>query len=319
MSENLVEIVEALKAFKEGRLVAIPTETVYGLAAPLNRLDLIQKIFELKKRPINNPLIVHVSSIQMAKKLSSFWPDYLDDLLAQYWPGPLSVLVPKNQNVPDLVTASLPLVALRMPKSKLTLSLIDQLQSAIVAPSANPYMKVSPTKPEHVESYFSSDGVYVLDGGPCDVGIESTIVRADKRKITLVRKGTITSNKLELYCNSKNINFDISTNGEAASPGQHERHYQPHVPLVVFKNKGTIEQALNELQKVTRIPYSYGCEIFISTDSEIAAKNLYQTFHQIDQNAKFVFLQLNGIVDRYPAIWEGVWDRIKRAATIVVE
>jgi L-threonylcarbamoyladenylate synthase len=183
-----LSISEAAAKIRAGELVAFPTETVYGLGA--NALDAaaVQKIYELKGRPASSPLIVHVASIQMAREIAAEWPPLAESLARRWWPGPLTLVLPKQPVIPDIVTAGLPTVGVRMPNHPVALELILQAGVPIAAPSANRFTGLSPTTSDHVRQAFG-DSVAILDGGPAQVGIESTVVAIEDGMLKLLRSG----------------------------------------------------------------------------------------------------------------------------------
>ena len=185
-----IAIEQAIQMLKSNDVVAIPTETVYGLAGAINNESALNKIFSIKGRPFFDPLIVHVSSIEMAQSLVKDWPKAASVLYEKFWPGPLTLVLPKNDKVSDLVTAGLKTVALRMPDHVTTLKMIDELQCPVAAPSANRFGKTSPTDWQHVQEEFAGE-VAVVDGGASEVGVESTIVRLQDNNVELLRPGTI--------------------------------------------------------------------------------------------------------------------------------
>ncbi len=183
------DILQAKKYLEQGKLVAIPTETVYGLAA--NALDAgpVAAIFSVKNRPFFDPLIVHVDSLEKARRFVTAIPETAIELADQFWPGPLTILLDKSTLIPDLVTAGLPRVGIRCPDHELTLSLLSQLTFPLAAPSANPFGYISPTTPFHVEQQLGDQVAYILDGGPCQVGLESTIIGWEESKPVVYRVG----------------------------------------------------------------------------------------------------------------------------------
>src|SRR5579864_4027627 len=229
---------QAAERIRAGELVAFPTETVYGLGA--NALDAaaVAKIFALKQRPSSSPLIVHVASIEMARLIAAEWPREAEDLAERYWPGPLTMVLAKSPSIPDLVTAGLPTVGLRMPNHPAALRFIDVAGVhppaalllialagvPIAAPSANRFSGLSPTTAEHVREAFG-DRVPVLDGGPCQVGIESTVISIHGGQLTLLRPGMIAFDHIERAA--------APAAGAHASPGMHPRHYSPKTRLIV--------------------------------------------------------------------------------------
>jgi tRNA threonylcarbamoyl adenosine modification protein (Sua5/YciO/YrdC/YwlC family) len=192
----MISISDAAETIRAGGLVAFPTETVYGLGA--NALDpaAVQKIFAMKRRPETSPLIVHVASVEMAREIVAEWPPLAEELARQWWPGPLTLVLPKKSLVPDNVTAGLPTVGVRMPNHPIALALIEQAGVPIAAPSANRFTELSPTTPDHVRAAFG-DAVPVLEGGPCTVGIESTVVAIENGKLKLLRPGMISLGEIE--------------------------------------------------------------------------------------------------------------------------
>jgi L-threonylcarbamoyladenylate synthase len=220
-----LSVSQAAAIIRVGGLVAFPTETVYGLGA--NALDVaaVQKIFELKRRPAASPLIVHVSSIKMAREIVADWPPLAEELARRYWPGPLTIVARKLDRCPSIVTAGLPTVAVRIPNHRVALALIEEAGVPIAAPSANLFAGISPTTADHVRAAFG-ESVPVLDGGPCEVGIESTVVAIDGDKLTLLRPGMLSLGDIE----------QVAAQAGAAhpSPGMHARHYSPHTPLLLI-------------------------------------------------------------------------------------
>src|SRR3954452_23702052 len=221
-------VARAAAVLRAGGLVAFPTETVYGLGA--NALDAaaVARIFDAKGRPHTSPLIVHVDSIGMARDLASRWPEAAEKLATRYWPGPLTLVVPKQPRIPDIVTAGLPTVALRMPAHPLALKFIRTAGVPIAAPSANRFTELSPTAAAHVPEMLA-DGV--LDGGPATVGIESTVLSLVNAPV-LLRPGVIPLPEIEALIGPVKV---VSTaEGAHASPGMHPRHYRPSTPLFLL-------------------------------------------------------------------------------------
>ena len=190
-------IAEAVARLREGRLVAFPTETVYGLGADATNAGAVRAVFRVKGRPADNPLIVHVSEAAMARDATAAWPKSAGALASAFWPGPLTLVLPKADAIPPEVTAGGPAVAVRMPDHALTLALIDAFGGPLVGPSANPSGYVSPTRPEHVREHFDEKLVLVLDGGPCRAGIESTVVDLTGASPRVLRPGVIGAAQIE--------------------------------------------------------------------------------------------------------------------------
>ena len=287
------EIEHAAALILAGRLVAFPTETVYGLGA--NALDpaAVARIFAAKGRPRTSPLIVHVDSIEMARTLASEWSDAADLLARRYWPGPLSLVVPKRPIVPDIVTAGLPTVGLRMPAHALALELIRAARVPIAAPSANRFTELSPTAAVHIPEALAD---YTLDGGPARVGIESTVLSLVGAP-TLLRPGAVSITELELLIGPI-LQGAAPVGGAHAAPGMHARHYRPATPLyldtVEREGKGIV---LRMGQEMPADPQAY-------------AAVLYETLHRLDT------LSLDWIAVEPPPDtpeWAGILDRLRRA------
>ncbi|MCB9249853.1 MAG: threonylcarbamoyl-AMP synthase [Ignavibacteriales bacterium] len=227
-TENINSAVQVLK---DGGLVAFPTETVYGIGA--NGFDpiAVAKIFEVKKRPAFNPLILHISSIEMLDKIAEYSNSKIKFLIDKFWPGPLTLILPKKEIVPYIVTSGLETVAVRMPNNKVALELISKLGKPIAAPSANSFSRLSPTKAEHVVNQLGENIDIILDGGNCQVGVESTIIEILEDKQLILRPGGIPTEEIEKaigkLSGSENV---INPN----SPGQLQIHYAPKIPIKFY-------------------------------------------------------------------------------------
>ena len=297
----MISIKEAAERIRSGELVAFPTETVYGLGA--NALDAaaVAKIYALKGRPETSPLIVHVASIEMARTLVRDWPSEAEFLARKYWPGPLTLVLPKAPAIPDIVTAGLDTVGIRVPRHPLALELIREAGVPIAAPSANRFMQLSPTTAEHVRAAFG-DAVPVLDGGACQVGIESTIVSIAEGKITLLRPGMIAL---------KDIEQAAAPQGAHPAPGMHERHYSPRTPLYLVSGPDELPPGLGFYvwrEKTARLqPH-----IHMPADPEAYAAQIYSVLHELDREG-WPWIAVEAPPDTPE--WAAVLDRLRRAAT----
>lgn len=215
----------------KGKLVAIPTETVYGLAA--NALDekAVLSIFEAKQRPFFDPLIVHVHSIEIAKKYADFNDERLLKLAETFWPGPLTLLLPKKEIIPGLVTSGLAKVAVRIPNHSLTLELLKKTDLPLAAPSANPFGYVSPTEPGHVAKQLGDKIDYILDGGRSAVGLESTIAGIEDGNVCIYRLGGLAIEDIEKVIGK--VELRINNSSDPKAPGQLKNHYAPSKPLFI--------------------------------------------------------------------------------------
>ena len=223
------DIARAGQILSSGDLVAIPTETVYGLAG--NALDplAVAKIFEAKNRPFFDPLIVHIGNASQLNQFTTSVSEKAEKLMAAFWPGPLTLLFNKSTLIPDIVTSGLEKVAIRMPNHPMTLKLLQSLSFPLAAPSANPFGYVSPTEAAHVESHLGHVVPMILDGGPCGVGVESTIVDVGSFPVKILRLGGITVEQIEECLNEK-VEIQISSSKPSA-PGMLESHYAPRKPM----------------------------------------------------------------------------------------
>ena len=292
-------IKEAAERIRAGELVAFPTETVYGLGANALDATAVAKIYELKGRPTASPLIVHAASIEMARTLVTEWPTEAEQLARRYWPGPLTLVLPKVATIPDIVTAGLPTVGIRVPNHPLALALIQEAGVPIAAPSANRFMGLSPTTADHVREAFG-DAVPVLDGGPCQVGIESTVVSIANGKITLLRPGMISIADVER----------ASAPSEAAAhpaPGMHPRHYSPRTPLVLSKQPN----ALGAYVWIASPASAARC-IQLPSEPEAYAARLYSVLHELDREG-WPVISVEPPPDTVE--WAAVRDRLQRASS----
>jgi len=292
-------IAEAAVKLRAGELVAFPTETVYGLGA--NALDAaaVAKIYELKGRPKTTPLIVHVASIEMAREVVAEWPALAQHLAERWWPGPLTLVLPKLPGIPDLVTAGLPTVGVRIPDHPVALELIRRAGVPVAAPSANLFTGLSPTSAAHVREAFG-EKVAVLEGGPSRVGIESTVVAIEEGRLKLLRPGMISLGELE--------QVSVSEGAAHPAPGMHERHYSPRTPLYLGEPPASGAGAWVWY----RTPARPGIRsIQLPADPEGYAARLYATLHELDHAG------LDWIaVERPPGTteWSAIIDRLRRAA-----
>ncbi len=287
------EIERAAELLRAGRLVAFPTETVYGLGA--NALDeaAVRLIFEVKGRPPSNPLIVHVTGIAMARELASEWTEQAQTLAERFWPGPLTIVVPRKSVVPDIVTAGLPSVGLRVPAHPVALALLKAAQIPIAAPSANRFTELSPTTAEHVRKGLAGQPVaLILDGGPCTVGIESTVLSLAGPRPRILRPGMITQTEIEQAIGP------VEVGAGAESPGQHPRHYSPRTRVILGESPREGRGARLDFASMPRDPAAY-------------AERLYRVLHEIDA-VGYDWISVELPPDT--AEWAGIRDRLKRAA-----
>ncbi len=311
MSDALA--VDPRAVFAAGRLIALPTETVYGLAAPIDRPDLVARIFELKGRPASNPLIVHVGSIEQARSCVSQWPELAQRLAERFWPGPLTLVLPKAAHISDAITAGQPTVALRMPDHPLALAILNASPAPLVAPSANLFTRLSPTRAEDVRAVFEPADVEVVDGGPCRVGIESTILGLDidTRTLRWLRPGQISQSDItaELPPGWKlKVISERSKEAIDVTPGRMQEHYRPAKPLTVVISERSAETVFSDVGAGWRL-------VSLPQEASAAARQLYRALREADQDhvARLGLCLPPCCLDQPP--WEGVVNRLRKAAS----
>ena len=314
------EIEHAACLLRAGRLVAFPTETVYGLGANALDADAVARIYAVKGRPATSPLIVHVDSIEMAKSLVAAWPDTANQLTEKFWPGPLTLVLPTSHGgtapsrpaVPLIVTAGLPTVGLRMPAHPIALALIQAAGVPLAAPSANRFTQLSPTTADHVRRSLGSDVDYILDGGPCHVGIESTVLSLAGPQPVLLRPGGISRPQIEAVIGSITTAADPDA-GAHAAPGMHPRHYSPRTSLLLVIAGKLPEQGRGIYLQHRHPPNRTDVPVRQMPNSATDyAAALYQQLHEADAgNYDWIAVDLPPNTPD----WEAVHDRLRRAAS----
>ena len=311
---------EAVRLLRAGRLVAVPTETVYGLAADAANPEAVRGIFAAKQRPANHPLIVHLADAGQLSRWAQEIPDAAWRLAEAFWPGPLTLLLHKADAVPPEVTGGRPSIGLRVPDHPVLLRILETLDGGLAAPSANPYKRLSPTTADQVFEGLGGRIDAVLDGGPCAVGLESTIVDLTGDTPRILRAGPITRRQLS---NVLGVAVEFPEHHDAAVPGNVAVHYQPHTPLYVFDTE-TLRARLTQLPADAGIavahtsddlPVSAGVlrTLRLPTDKSGFARALYDALHTLDQaGANAIWME------RPPTHedWCDVHDRLSRAATV---
>jgi L-threonylcarbamoyladenylate synthase len=310
------EIDQAAQLLRAGRLVAFPTETVYGLGANALDAEAVARIYAVKRRPATSPLIVHVASIEMAQSLVAAWPEVADRLARRFWPGPLTLVLQKQQDrqrqIPDIVTANLPTVALRMPAHPVALALIRAVGVPLAAPSANRFSELSPTTADHVRRSLAAEVDYILDGGPCNIGIESTVLSLTNPDPTLLRPGGISRTELEAIIGPIASAQEVQA-GSHPAPGMHPRHYSPRTTLFLSTNGTLPDQGQGiYLQHHNRPNRTHRSIHQMPQSAADYAAALYEVLHQADaENYDWIAIDLPPGTPE----WEAVQDRLKRAAT----
>ena len=315
-------VLRSAEMLRAGEVVALPTETVYGLAANALDATAVERIFQIKGRPAHNPIIVHVAEIEMAKQCAADWPAAAERLARAFWPGPLTLVVPRSQEIPDLVAAGGQTVGVRWPSHPLIQAVIRECGFPLAAPSANPSNRVSPTNADHVRKYLGHQIRLIVDGGQSQVGIESTVVDVSVSPPRLLRPGMIHEHAL-LAITGELILCVGAGAGVLKSPGQLLKHYAPKAKLVVLSwtdeadlrlqsSKFKVPWSRIHIIAHTRIPSGEGFArvSVIPHDAEAFARAIYAELHQCDEAGAELI-----VVEALPETgeWFAIGDRLKRA------
>lgn len=310
----------AVRLLAHGELVAVPTETVYGLAADARQSDAVQKIFAAKDRPRSHPLIVHLDSADKLPQWATQIPPAADALAKAFWPGPLTLLLHKAPDVDSTVTGGRDTIALRVPDHPVLLQIIAALGSGIAAPSANPHKRLSPTSAAQVLAGLGGRIAAVLDGGPCKVGLESTIVDLTGDTPRILRSGPVTREQLEAVLGRR---VELPLRHDTAVPGNMQVHYQPHAPLHLLPRQELLAHLqahplvqlgalfLGSIPDELALHSRLHC-VALPADKQGYARELYQRLHELDS------LHPARILLEAPPqheAWLDVHDRLARAAT----
>jgi L-threonylcarbamoyladenylate synthase len=291
------QIARAAEVIRKGGLVAFPTETVYGLGANALDAEAVARIYAAKKRPFASPLIVHVADEAMARSLTEVWPATAELLAKKFWPGPLTLVLKKASIVPDIVTANLDSVGIRMPRHEVALKLIQKAQFPIAAPSANRFTEVSPTTAQHVLDSLGAAVDLILDGGATQVGIESTVVSLRRNPPVVLRPGMIGLRELE-HATGMHWEREVAQPDLVESPGQHPRHYAPRTKFYLLDEGIQLAEGRGRVIDMPHDPAAY-------------AACLYAEMRKADAEG------WDWIAVRRPphaAEWDGIRDRLKRAS-----
>lgn len=316
MIQISTDTIKAKKILESEELVAIPTETVYGLAGNIYSEKAIKKIFETKKRPLFNPLIVHIDSINKLDEIACEIPEKAKKLAAAFWPGSLTLVLKKKTNIPDIITAGKDTVAVRVPDHLLTLKLLQSLDFPLAAPSANPFGSISPTTAQHVADYFPEDLDMVLDGGSCKNGIESTIIGFENSEAVLYRLGSLSVEDIQSVIGTIVVKNKNENAPEA--PGMLSRHYAPNTKTILVTDiNDEIQKHPNAkigvlLFQNSICNHSNICQETLSFNGDLkeATANLYAAMHRLDkQNLDLI------IAEKFPEndLGNSINDRLERA------
>lgn len=316
MAQITQDFFQAIEALEGGKPVAIPTETVYGMAALVTDEAAIRAVFALKNRPLNHPLIVHVADNCDLTTLVKHIPDYAQQLIQHFWPGPLTLVFPCKDTINPLITGGQSTVAIRCPAHPLTQKLLRHLKAPLVAPSANPFGRVSPTTALHVYQAFSQEDLTILDGGRCQVGIESTILDVTQpESYTILRHGVIDELAIAKVISTPCVHKD----SDVRVPGKLESHYQPQKPLYYFASFADLttfcQKHSGEVYVLAKQnPTKIAPELFHPLEA-CPQKMAYDLFFQLrqadDSKAKYIAIELPPKTQQ----WLGLRERILKAGS----
>jgi L-threonylcarbamoyladenylate synthase len=315
----------AISVLRSGGLVAFPTETVYGLGADATNAAAVRRLFAAKGRPATNPLIVHVADVHTAKRFATTWSDVAQTLAAVWWPGPLTLVLPKDSSIVDEATAGLPTVGLRVPDHPLALELLRAFNRPVAAPSANRSNRVSPTTAQHVRDELGDAVDLILDGGPCTVGIESTVLDLTRGKPVILRPGGVSQQQIEHLIGPVEVSRGIVGSAvPAASPGQQRVHYSPRTPTYRFETaqRGLIQPETDGqpngmvILSPLKVFKKYGPIIAMPNDPAEYARHVYAVLRELDD------LPIGAIYVEIPPDrpeWAAIRDRLLRATRPLAE
>lgn len=317
---SIVTTQQAIEELLRGDIVALPTETVYGLSARIDNEAALKKVFATKHRPSFDPLIVHVENRKQAHSLCVEWPEIYDALAEKFWPGPLSLIAKKRSAVSHTISAGLDTVALRSPNHPLFREVLRGVGVPLAAPSANRFGRTSPTRASHVETEFAGK-VAVVDGGECNIGVESTVLSAtlanDKWQIKILRPGGCTREALEKFLTESGFKFEIARETSALSPGHLKEHYQPESPLILLEEKNWNEEIQKQCEKKLSRRFSGVSELKLPQTPQEAARVLYAEMRRLSQSEAHA-LWTKRTRDQQGDAWEAIWDRLERASSLII-
>lgn len=333
---------ESLKKAKlildEGGVIGLPTETVYGLAARIDMPPAIEKIFTTKERPFFDPLIVHVASIEQAKKVTAYWGPASAALAEAFWPGPLTLILPRDPSINLMITSGLESVGIRMPNHPLALELLREVGVPLAAPSANKFGRTSPTSAGHVRVEFKKENVFVVDGGDCQIGIESTVLlvrhRPEKVELSILRRGHVLKSDIERVLQEKGFVFEfIEKVDKRESPGHMKHHYMPPVPLIVCNDPQLAPELVlkevnekmaelpDEIESIKIIKPQGGIRshvvLHLSKDPVLATREFYGKLREaaaVGTDCILFYREAHQSGER----WESLFDRLNKAASLII-
>lgn len=307
----------AAALLKQGELVAVPTETVYGLAADATNPAAVRKIFQAKQRPSNHPLITHIASEQQLPCWAATTPSWIQPLAEKFWPGPLTLVLEKHHSVSDVITGGLADIGIRVPDHPVLLDILTRFNLALAAPSANPFQKLSPTTAEQVMHGMNGKIAAILDGGPCVVGTESTILRVHQGKAEILRSGPITAEELGKYLP---YDIEIPQQHSVSVPGNQRIHYQPSANLFI-SDRNEIAKLLDGTRRnrgflvISADLKNDDAEniVVMPRDARGYRSAMYSSLFRLDQQVADIWVE----APPRASDWLDIWDRLSRAATSI--
>ena len=319
----------AAQLLRAGEVVALPTETVYGLAANAFNPDAVEKIYQLKGRPSHNPIIVHVAGVELARRCVADWPPVAGQLAKAFWPGPLTLVLPRSKEIPDVVTARGPTVGIRWPSHPFIQAVIRECGFPLAAPSANPAGRVSPTNATHVLKYLGDRLQLIVDGGQSQIGIESTVLDLASGPPRVLRPGMIHETSLAAVLGEFKSQASVSRSGATEplrSPGLLQKHYAPKARLLVlgWRDEADLKSQIAScgfqaaecfVIAHSRFPSdtAFGGVSVIPHDVDAFARAIYAELHRCDEAGAGLI-----VIEALPegAEWRAIADRLKRAAAV---
>ncbi len=335
---NQAQIDEAVQLLKDGDVVAFPTETVYGLGARIDSDVAIVKIFTTKQRPYFDPLIVHVSSVEQAKSCTTNFSPMAAVLANVFWPGPLTLVLPRSEKISERITSGLADVGLRYPSHAIAQEIITKVGVPIAAPSANRFGRTSPTQASHVRHEFGAE-VFIVESKACEIGIESTVLAISTKdnlsyQVSILRKGFVTQSQIDAALANQGLTYQWIETSKAASPGNMKHHYMPDMPFIICRNQNMklseLTQILNE--RLPQLPDQVDgvtivkpkgavnkIEFFkLPNDPILAARDLYALLRAASLRSPqaLCFIQLP---HQTGEMWESIFDRLYKAASLILD
>ncbi len=331
---ELSKIRDAVRVLKDGGLVAFPTETVYGLGADALNPWAVKKIFEVKGRPSDNPLIVHVAGVEEVAPLVREVPDKVEKLMNMFWPGPLTLVLKKKSFVPDIVTAGLDTVAIRMPDNEVALAMIREAGTPVVAPSANIFTRPSPTTSDHVVSDLNGKIEVILDAGATRIGVESTVIDAATDKLILLRPGGLNLEIIEAEVGRVELHPAVQkmpgASAPSRSPGMKYKHYSPEAKVILVEGRDEciVEKVNSLIREFERDGSVVGVitmrkeelydtdKVKFMSDTKVFAKNLFAAFREFDNMGVDVIV-VEGIEEK--GLGLAIVNRLRKASNKILK